>query len=117
MATNKKLLELPTIAIPSTGTNLYMVERGQSYQGVTHLLAQLIINNYGLITSGLNAAFMTTGNAELILNGLNNAVSSKLDPNRINMDFSQFISGYWDVDGGTFYDKYVNVSNFDGGGI
>ena len=54
MATNKRLLNLPAITIPTTGTMFYLVENGQSYQGSVDQVANLLISNYGLSASGVN---------------------------------------------------------------
>jgi hypothetical protein len=114
---NAQLVSLPELVIPATGSKTYIVEGGQSFQGTLDLIANFIITNKDLLTSTLPAGLMTTGNAQLILDGLNNAQSAKLQPERINVDFDAFISGYFDIDGGTFYDTYANASTFDGGGI
>jgi hypothetical protein len=113
MATNKRLTQLPVITIPTSGTNLYMVEGGQSYQGIVDKIASVLIGQYGILLNPIDSSFMSTGNAEMILNGLNSAQTALLNSDRINFsgDF------YYDVDGGTFYDTYVNTSTFDGGPI
>lgn len=112
MSANKKLLELPVIAIPTTGTNYYLVEGGQSYQGTMDQLANVMIPQYGILTSNITTAFMTTGNAEIILNGMNDAPNALLNSDKINFSGSNF---FFMIDGGTFYDTYVDTSTFDGG--
>lgn len=114
---DKLLTQLPDLVIPATGSKTYIVENNQSYQSTLDLLANFIITNKDLLTSVLPANLMTTGNAQLILNGLNSANTAKLNSNRINVDWDSFVSGYFDIDGGTFYDTYTNTSTFDGGGI
>lgn len=112
---NKRLVELPTLAIPATGDVTYFVQNNQSFQVDLDRVGTTIINNYEVITKNLPSDLMTTGNAELLLNGLNNASLAKLSPDRIDIDFNNFASGYFDIDGGTFYDTYINTSTFDGG--
>lgn len=60
MAT-KKLLELTPIVIPTTGTNFYLVENGQSYQGSINQIANLMISNYSL-TTGAGGSSTTVNN-------------------------------------------------------
>ena len=109
---NKKLLELPSISIVSTGTSLYVVEGGQSYQGSLDQLVGVMIPQYGILTSNITTAFMTTGNANIILNGINDAPTALLNSDKINFSGNNF---FFEIDGGTFYDTYVNTSTFDGG--
>lgn len=109
---NKKLLELPNITVATTGTNLYVVEGGQSYQGPLDKLMSMAIPQYGILTSNITASFMSTGNAQLILNGLNDAPSALLNSDKINFSGNNF---FFEIDGGTYYDTYVNTSTFDGG--
>lgn len=112
---NRKLTELPQMGIPSTGDVTYIVQSSQSFQAKLDRVAQTIISEYNVLTSLLPANLMTSGNAEIILNGLNNAALAKINQERVDVDWSMFVSGYFDVDGGTFYDTYVNSSTFDGG--
>jgi hypothetical protein len=107
---NQRLPDIAQIAIPTQNTLTYGVESNQSYKMPLSILATALINNNSLLTSTLTAALMTPANAEIILAGLNNATTSVLSPDRV--DLSSF---YFDVDGGTFYDTYVNTSTFDGG--
>jgi len=109
---NKKLLELPNITTVSTGSSLYMVEGGQSYQGPLDKLANVLIPQYGILTSAITTSFMSTGNAQIILNGLNDAPSALLNSDKINFSGNNF---FFEIDGGTYYDTYVNTSTFDGG--
>jgi hypothetical protein len=111
---NKTVRQLPDLVIPSTGSITYGIEGSQSYQLVIDRIARLMITEYGLFNNPLNTSVMSSGNAEVILNGLNNAATAKLEISRINFDF---ISGYFDIDGGTFYDTYSNSSSYDGGVI
>lgn len=113
---NQKLTQLPVITIPSTATVAYGVESSQSYQIPVDTLVQFIISNYGFLTSSLSPSFMTTGNANIILNGLNSAPSALLSSDLIDFS-SSGTNFFFDIDGGTMYDKYVNTSTFDGGGI
>jgi len=114
---NAQLITLPELVTPSTGSKTYIVENSQSFQSTIDLIANFIVANKDLLTSTLPSTLMTTGNAELILNGLNNASNSKLNIERVDLDLTNFVSGYFDIDGGTFYDTYTNTSTFDGGGI
>lgn len=114
---NKTLIELPELVFPSTGTKTYSVESAQSYQASIASFANFIIQNYEILTKTLPADLMTSGNAEVILQGLNNASVAKLNAERLNINFDDFVSGYYDVDGGTFYDTYIDISTFDGGGF
>ena len=107
---NKRLVQLPDLAIPSTGSVSYFVDSSQSYQGTVDRLATTIVDSYGLLTTDLNAGLMTTANAEIILAGLNNATAATLSADRV--DLSDL---FFDIDGGTMYDTYVNTSTFDGG--
>ena len=109
-----KLSQLPTITVAATGSNLYIVDGGQSYQGVVDKIASVLINQYGLLFNPLSSSLMTTGNANLILDGLNSAPAAKLGSDRINFSGADF---FFDIDGGTFYDTYSNSSTFDGGPI
>lgn len=109
---NKRLLELPSLTLATTGTNLYVVEGGQSYQGPFDKLMNIAIPQYGILTSAITTSFMTTGNAQIILNGLNDAPSALLNSDKINFSGNNF---FFEIDGGTFYDTYVNTSTFDGG--
>jgi hypothetical protein len=113
----KKLVQLSELGIPTTGDLLYTVQALQSFQVKTDRVAQTIISDYNILTENLPAGLMTSGNAEIILEGLNNAALAKIDQERVNVNWSDFVSGYFDVDGGTFYDTYVNTSTFDGGPI
>ena len=113
----KKLTELPTIGIPTTGDVTYLVNNTQSFQATMDRLSNTMISAYNLLTNILPANLMTSGNAELILNGLNIAPSAKLNQDKVDVDWNLFVSGYFDIDGGTFYDTYTNTSTFDGGPI
>jgi len=111
---NKTLPQLPQLIIPSTGDISYMINGAQSYQVITDKIARLLISEYGIFASPLNSTVMTDATAEIILDGLNNASTAKLDIGRID-GVENFVSGYFDIDGGTFYDTYSNASTFDGG--
>ena len=111
---NKKLTELPVITIPTSGSLHYIVDSLQSYQGTVDKLANLLISAYGLFSSPLSAGIMTTGNAEILLNGLNSSPNALLSSSRIDFSGADF---FFNVDGGTFYDVYASTSNFDGGPI
>lgn len=111
---NKTLLQLPNLFIPTTGDISYIVNGSQSYQVLTDKIARMLITEYGIFTNPLNSNLMTNATAEIILDGLNNASLAKLNIGRIN-GVEDFISGYFDIDGGTMYDTYVNASTFDGG--
>lgn len=115
MATNKTLPQLPSLVIPSTGDITYAINGAQSYQLVVDRIARLLITEYNIFSSPLNASVMTSSTAEVMLDGLNNASTAKLNAGRLNVDWDSFVSGYFDIDGGTFYDTYVNTSTFDGG--
>lgn len=114
---DKKLVELPSLGIPSTGDVTYLVQSLQSFQVKIDRLAQTLLSEYNILTSNLPANLMNSGNAEIILDGLNNAGLSKLSQNRIDVDWNSVVTGYFDIDGGTFYDTYVGTSTFDGGTI
>lgn len=114
---NKKLTQLSTLAIPNTGDVTYFVQSLQSFQATLDRMANTIITQYGLLTPNLPASLMTAANAEIVLDGLNNASTSKLSQNRIDLDLTNFVSGYFDIDGGTMYDTYTNAATFDGGGF
>lgn len=109
---DRRLLELPLIGVVTTGTSIYTVYGGQSYQSYVDQMANVIMNNYGVLTINLPAGLMTAANAELILEGLNNASSAQLDWDRIDTTLA-----FFDIDGGVFSDTYVNTSTFDGGPI
>lgn len=111
----KKLVQLPEMGIPSTGDVTYLVSELQSFQTKLDRIAATIVTQYGLVSTNLPTNFMSVNNAEIVLQGLNNAAAAKLDPSRININLDDFISGYFDVDGGTFYDTFSNSSTFDGG--
>ncbi len=115
MATNKTIAQLPNLVIPSTGDVTYAINGAQSYQLVVDRIARLLITEYNMFTSPLNSSVMTSGTAEVMLDGLNNASVAKLDAARLNVDWDSFVSGYFDIDGGTFYDTFSNASTFDGG--
>lgn len=112
---DKTLPQLPIIVLPSTGSITYLIEGSQSYQGTFDVIFQKMINEYGIFANQLNSSVMNTGNAQVILDGLNNATTAKLSSDRIDLDLTNFVSGYFDIDGGTFYDTYANASTFDGG--
>lgn len=107
-----KLTEMPAIGIVNTGTQVYLVDSNQSYQGVVDQLANKIINGYGVFATPISASVMTSGNAEVILNGLNNAPTAILDADHVDLS-----NAFFDIDGGTFFDTYVNTSTVDGGTI
>lgn len=107
-----KLTEMPQIGTLNTGSQIYIVDSNQSYQGVLDQLANKIITQYQVFASPLSAAVMTTGNAEVLLQGLNNAPSAILDADHVDLS-----NAFFDIDGGTFYDTYVNTSTVDGGTI
>jgi len=109
---DRRLLELTPLGALQTGTSFYCVEGGQSYRAYIDQIANLIINNYGLLTTILPAGLMTEANAELIINGLNNATYGKLNWERIESSGVMF-----DIDGGVFSDTYSNASSYDGGPI
>lgn len=110
---NKTVRQLPNLILPSTGAITYSVEGSQSYQLGIDTIAQLLITEYGLFSSPLNATVMSNATAEVLLNGLNNATTAQLDSSRINLD--NIYSQYFEIDGGTFYDTYSNAPTFDGG--
>jgi len=112
---NKKLVQLPEMGLPTTGDALYMVQSLQSFQTKLDRISQTLISQYNVLTNNLPAGLMTSGNAEIILQGLNNAVNAKINQDRLNVDWPSIMSGYFDVDGGSFYDTFVNASTFDGG--
>ena len=114
---NKTVRQLPILIIPSTGDINYVINGAQSYQVPLDTVARLLLTEYNILADPINPLVMTSGNAQVILNGLNNAYSAKLSADRIDLDLSNFISGYFDVDGGTLYDTYTNTSTFDGGPI
>ena len=114
---NKTIRQLPKLQIPSTGDVSYIINGSQSYQAEVDKIAKLIISEYNVFSIPLNANVMTPNTAEIILNGLNNANSAKLNADRLNIDLSHFVSGYFDIDGGTTYDTYINTSTFDGGNV
>jgi len=91
---DKKLTELPEVGAPSTGLFLYAVQGGQSYKVSLNNVADLLVNDYSLLTINLPANLMSVGNAELILGGLNFAVSEQLESGRISS------GAYYDIDGG-----------------
>jgi hypothetical protein len=107
---DKRLPQLPVLAIPATGSLTYAVEAGASYRLPIDNLATLLINSYSIFATPLSAGLMTSGNAEIILQGLNNAATAQLSADRV--DLSDL---FFDIDGGTMYDTYVNTSTYDGG--
>lgn len=106
-----KLTEIPAIALINTGSLAYIVDSSQSFRGTIDQLAQKLISSYGLFANPLSAGTMTSGNAEILLQGLNNAPNAVLSASRI--DFSSISIG--DIDGGNFSDTFINVVNSDGG--
>ena len=110
MAQNKTLRQQPDLAIPTTGTLTYAVESSQSYKMALDRLAATLINSYGLFSDPLSSSLLTSGNAEILLNGLNNAPNALLSADRVDLS-----DVFFDIDGGTMYDTYVNTSTFDGG--
>lgn len=114
-----KLTQLPQIEIAATGSMAYIVEANQSYQGPIDKIARTIINNYPIFSSPVSASLMTSGNAEVLLAGLNNAATAQLNPSRVNLTevYDAMNDFFFDIDGGTFFYTYVNSSTFDGGTI
>jgi hypothetical protein len=109
---NEKLLDQPELIIPTVNTLTYAVETAQSYKMPVSTLATTLINAYDLVTNTLAAPFMSAANAEIILAGLNNASTSMLSADRVDLT-----NLFFDIDGGNFFDTYVNTSTFDGGTI
>lgn len=107
-----RLTEMPSISILNTGSLAYIVDANQSYQGTIEQIALKLIAGYGLFSDPLTSSLMTSGNAEILLQGLNNAPNAVLDASRVDLS-----NAFFDVDGGTFFDTYVNTSTFDGGTI
>ena len=116
---NVKVSQLPTIAVAATGSIAYITDGGQSYQGAIDKIATVLLNNYNIFSSPVSASLMTTGNAEVMLAGLNNAQTSQLDADRVDLTavYDDINAISFDIDGGTFYDTYVNSTTFDGGTI
>ena len=112
---DRTLAQLPNLPIPSTGIQTYALDGAQSYRATLDRLIQTSISEYGLFTSPLNPSVMSPATAQVLLDGLNNATTAQLNVSRVNIDLSPFVSGYFDIDGGTFYDTYANSSTFDGG--
>lgn len=112
---DRTLPQMPQLVIPTTGDITYAINGSQSYQLIIDRIARLMITEYNIFSSPLNASVMTNSTAEVMLDGLNNASTAQLDAARLNVDWDLFVSGYFDIDGGTFYDTYSNASTFDGG--
>lgn len=114
---NIRVTQLPQIVIPTSGSIAYIINGSQSYKGTIDDFANVILNNYGLFTTPLSASVMTSGNAEILLEGLNNAGIAKLQEDRVDLSnvYATIADLYFDVDGGSFWDTYVNTSTFDGG--
>jgi hypothetical protein len=105
-----KLTQIPAIGILETGSLAYIVDSTQSYKGTIDQLATKIINSYNVFSSPLSASLMTAANAEVLLEGLNSASVAVLDADRVDLS-----NLYFDVDGGSLFDTYVNTATFDGG--
>ncbi len=114
-----RLTEIPAIALVQTGSLAYVVDSSQSYRGTIDQIASRIINSYNIFASPLAGSLMTVTNAEVLLAGLNNATLSQLDSSRVDLtDVYDTISDLsFDIDGGTFFDTYINSTTFDGGTI
>ncbi len=79
---NKRLLQLPVIAAPTTGTNFYLVDSNVSYQGNMSQIANLLVTQYGLnfnIIDGGNFLDKYFGVTQVDGGGFGDIFSSNID--------------------------------------